>query len=394
MTMVPSDQAGDPGVHPAGGAEGSDKLHLLDLMLPLARRWRTLVTAPLVAALVAGVWSFLTTPTYTARTTFLPPQQQQSAGAAALASLGSLAGLAGAASMRTPADQFVALLQSNAVRDPIIDAMGLMADYEVKYRAEARTRLDRSVRIGIGKRDGLITIEADGNSPSQAAELANRHVDELRRLTGQLALSEAQQRRVFFESQMRRTHEQLTKAQAALESSGVSAGALRAEPRAMAESYAAVRAQVSATEVRLAALRRNLADSAPEVLQLQSTLSALRVHLARLEASNPTGGNADYIGRYREFKYQETLFELFARQYELARVDESKEGLLIQVVDAATPPERRSRPRRAVVVASAWGGALLVTAMLILLGDAMGRSLREPASLARWGQLQQSLRRQ
>ena len=44
----------------------------------------------------------------------------------------------------------------------------------------------------------------------------------------------------------------------------------------------------------------------------------------------------DYLTKYREFKYQETLFELFARQYEIARVDESREGALIQVVDPAT----------------------------------------------------------
>ena len=47
-------------------------------------------------------------------------------------------------------------------------------------------------------------------------------------------------------------------------------------------------------------------------------------------------GGPDYVSKYREFKYQETLFELFARQYELARVDESREGALIQVVDSRT----------------------------------------------------------
>lgn len=374
-------------------ASADDEVHLLDLLLPLAKHWRLLILIPFLTAVIAGAWTLFADPTFTSRTTFLPPQQQQSAGAAALASLGSLAGLAGAASIRTPADQFVTLLQSNAVRDPIIDRLDLMTVYGSKYRADARRRLDRSVRITVGKRDGLITIEADASTPSQAAELANRHVEELRRLTGELALSEAQQRRTFFEAQMRQTQAQLIKAQTALESSGVNAGALKAEPRAMAESYASIRAQVTAAEVRLAVLRRSLTDTSTEVLQQLSTLGALRGQLMRVESSNPVPNNENYIGRFREFKYQETLFELFARQYELARVDESKEGALIQVVDAATPPERRSKPRRAMVVGAATGAALLITAALLVLLSIVGRSLREPANAARLEHLKRSLAR-
>jgi capsular polysaccharide biosynthesis protein len=376
--------AGDPD-------ETEDSIHLLDLVFPLAQRWRMLLVVPSLAAFVAGMWAFLVEPTFTARTTFLPPQQQQSAGAAALASLGTLAGLAGASGIRTPADQLVSLLQSNAVRDPIIDGMGLMAHYEVEYRTDARRQLDREVRISVGKRDGLVTIEADGRTPEQAAELANRHVVELRRVTGELALSEAQQRRAFFEIHVRQTHERLMKAQAALESSGVTAGALRAEPRVMADSYGAIRAQITAAEVRLAALKRNLADRAPEVLQQVSTLTALREQLARIEAVSPAPSNEGYLGRFREFKYQEALFELFARQYELARVDESKEGALIQVVDAATPPERRSRPRRAVLVVSTWGLTLLLTSVTLMTWGAFARTLREPSNAARWSQLRRSI---
>ena len=94
-------------------------------------------------------------------------------------------------------------------------------------------------------------------------------------------------------------------------------------------------------------MRGSLSDDTPEVRQQQATLAALRSQLARLEQATQVTGAPDYVSKYREFKYQETLFDLFARQYELARVDESREGALIQVVDIATPPERKSKPKRA-----------------------------------------------
>jgi capsule polysaccharide export protein KpsE/RkpR len=196
--------------------------------------------------------------------------------------------------------------------------------------------------------------------------MANAFVDELRKLSATLAITEAQQRREFFEAQLGRTRDRLTAAQVALQSSGFGAGALKAEPRAAAEAYARLRAEATAAEVRLQGLRGSLVDGAPEIVQQLALLSALRAQLARAEAVNENQGGTDYIGKYREFKYQETLFELFARQYELARVDEAREGSLFQVIDAALPPQKKSRPRRALtaVAATIFAGALLVAWVL------------------------------
>ena len=140
----------------------------------------------------------------------------------------------------------------------------------------------------------------------------------------------------------------MEKAQQALQASGFNVGALRAEPRAAAESYARLKAEITAAEVRTQVLRGSLADSAPEVQRQLAQLSALRAQLARLEQATDTNVGPDYLTKYREFKYRETLFELFARQYEIARVDESREGALIQIVDPAVPPEYKSKPKRAV----------------------------------------------
>ena len=222
--------------------------------------------------------------------------------------------------------------------------------------------------------------------------MANRHVDELRRLTSQLALTEAQQRRVFFESQLKKTRDDLTQAQQQLQASGFNPGALKAEPKAAAEGYARLKAEVTAAEVRLQTLRRNLSETTPEVQQAQTMLGALRAQLGKAEASTDLSGGPDYISKFREFKYQETLFELFARQYELARLDESREGALIQVVDVAKPAERKSKPKRAIIAVATTLATLLLLAAFVVTRHFWRQSAARPEKAAKLAQLRAALK--
>ncbi|MEI6804797.1 MAG: Wzz/FepE/Etk N-terminal domain-containing protein [Burkholderiales bacterium] len=164
---------------------------------------RLLVLGPLVAGLLALAYSFTIPPTFTATTKFMPPQQQQSSAASLLAGLGALGGLAGAAGIKNPADQYVAFLKSRSVQDALIDRFKLLDRYETKFRDDARNALGTNAQIASGK-DGLITIDASDKDPTFAAQLANAHIEELGKLLNRLAVTEAQQRRLFFEKQRKR----------------------------------------------------------------------------------------------------------------------------------------------------------------------------------------------
>ena len=368
---------------PSDASWDDDELGLWELLQILGAHWKLIVGGALLAGVAAFGIASLISPTFTARTSLLPPQQQQSAASAALSQLGALGGLAGLAggAMKSPAEQYVALLESATVADRIIDQYKLLEVYDAKYRQDARKELKSNVRIAAGKKDGMLSIEVDDHDPKRAAAMANSYVEGLRYVTSTLAVSEAQQRRVFFERQLEQTRDKLTEAQVVLQSSGFSQGALKAEPKAAAEGYARLRAEATATEVRLQSMRRMLADEAPELRQQQATLAALRDQLARVEKRDTAGNDSGYVGKYREFKYQETLFELFARQYELARVDESREGSLIQVVDAATPPERKSGPKRAfIALAAALIAGLLLAAFTIVRDRYRARWTAAPKS--------------
>ena len=344
-----------------------EEISLLDLLQVVAENLRLLILGPLAAGVLALAITFAIAPTFTATTKFMPPQQQQSGAAAMLSSLGALGGLAGAATgIKNPADQYVAFMKSRSVLDVMVDRFKLMDRYESKFREDARKELEKNSIIASGK-DGLITIDVDDVDPQVAAQIANAYVEELGHLLNRLAVTEAQQRRLFFEKQLGSAKDNLVKSEQALKASGVNSSALKASPIAAVEGLAKLKAAITAQEVKLASMRGYLAESAPDFKQAQTDLFAMRSQMARAEQEEPAAGakgaDSDYIAKYRDFKYHETLFELFAKQYEMARVDESREGAVIQVVDVAQPPERKSKPKKAniaLMTTLAAGFALLL----------------------------------
>lgn len=339
-----------------------EMIHVLRGHLPL------LALSTVAAGAIAFGAATLIPPTYTAVATFLPPQQAQSSATAILSALGPLAGLAGGSTgISSSNDRYIALMQSVTVADRLVDKFKLMEVYDTKFRVDARKDLAQNTRITGGKKDGLITVEVDDRTPQRAADLANQFIEELRRLTGTLAVTEAQQRRVFFEQQLGQVRQRLVMAQNALQTSGFNPGAMKAEPKAEAEAFARLRAEVTASEVTLQTLQGSFNDNAPEVRQQQARLTALRERLSRVSRPDAGGDGPDYIGKYREFKYQETLFDLYARQFELARADEGREGALIQVVDRATPPEKKSKPKRTFIAGAAGLVSLILLAIAILI---------------------------
>jgi uncharacterized protein involved in exopolysaccharide biosynthesis len=362
-----------------------DEISLLDLLQTVAENLRLLIVGPLLVGLTALGVSFTIPPTFTAKTSFLPPQQQSSAAASMLSSLGALGGLAGAAAgIKNPAGQYVALMKSNQLLDALIDEFDLMNRYDAQYRTSVRGALTGNSRIASSK-DGIITVEVDDTDPQSAADIANAYVRQLETLMSRLAVTEAQQRRQFFELQLEIAKQKLTAAEIALSQTGVSSDVLKSAPATAIAGVAELQAQITAQEVRLGSMRGYLAETAPEFKQALTTLASLREQLAKQSISgrpstpradgSSGGARDDYIARYRDFKYQETLFELFARQFEIAKLDESREGATIQVIDAATPPEFKSKPKKALIAVL----ATLATGFLLLLWVFVRQALKNAA---------------
>jgi tyrosine-protein kinase Etk/Wzc len=393
MTNSVNDNQSQDGNMPVG-IQDEDEISLLDLLQTIVDNLRLLVLGPLAVGLTALGLSFLIPPTYTAKTQFLPPQQQQSAAASMLATLGGLGGLAGAVGgIKNPADQFLAYMKSVTIQDALIDQFKLLERYEAKTKTDARLALKENVRAVSGK-DGLISVEVDDKDPRFAAELANAHVEELGKLLGKLATTEAQQRRLFFEKQLTQAKEKLILSEIDLKSTGVSGSVLKSNPASAIAAVASLQAGVTAQEVKLGAMRGYLAETAPEFKQALNELANLKVQLAKQEKDSPANSNmsaqGDYVSKYREFKYNETLFELFSKQFEIAKVDESREGAVIQILDAAQPPERKSKPKKALIAMIATLAAGFVLLLFVFIRRAFKNAGKDQESANKLNHLKAS----
>lgn len=373
-----------------------DSLDIVGLLILLGTSKRRLLTWAFVGTVVAALASVIIPSTYTGVTRTLVPQQGQSLATAMLSQLGGLANLAGGASgIKNPGDIYISMLKSVSVTDRMIDRFKLAQRYRVTLRTEARDRLLASSRFA-ADRNGILTIETDDKDPATAATMANAYVDELYELTKTLAITEAAQRRLFFERQLADTRDRL----ASLESKGRSLidvtgfASLETQGRATAESIAKLRMGISAKEVEIGAMSSYAGKDNPEMHRARQELASLRQELARLEVGTlrppplrPESsasaavetGREDTVRLLREVKYNQALLEQLSKQYEIARLDESKEAPVIQVMDRAQIPERRSSPRRLQMTLLGLVMGLLAGVLATLIDGALTAVRRDPA---------------
>lgn len=380
-----------------------DDISLLDLAIVLAKHKRIVVGLPAAAAVVSLVVTLLLPNIYTGTTKILPPQQTQST-SAVLAQLGTLAGLAGgavSAGLKNPNDLYVGMLKSRTVADNLIRRFDLNKVYDKKYPSQTRKKLANETSIVAGK-DGIITVEVDDEDAKRAADLANAYVDELFKLTTVLAVTEASQRRLFFERQLDLARVNLVKAETearkALEQGGLTA--VDAQGRTAVETAARLRAQITVKEVQIGAMRTFAAEDNPELKRAQQEIEVMKRELAKSEGAAPSKAvrspagersGIDNLGLLRDVKYYETMYGLLAQQYETAKIDEAKDSAVIQVMDKAIEPDRRSRPKRTliVVLSALVAGLLSVFAAFVL--EAFSNVKKNPERSLRLNRLKEYL---
>jgi uncharacterized protein involved in exopolysaccharide biosynthesis len=385
-------------------AEVSDELTWMDVLLVLSRFRKRLLAVSLCVALVAAAVSTLLPPRFTANTKLLPPQQAQSGAAALLSQLGSLGGAAvGIGGVKNPNDVYVGMLRSRVVADKLIDKFALRTVYETDSLEQARGQLADSTLIATGK-DGLISIEFMNKDKKLVAPVANAYVAELIELTKVLAVTEAGQRRMFYERQLQVARDNLTNAEAALKSGLDKRGVISvdAESQTLVATIGRLRANISAKEIQLSSMRAFVTANNQEYKKAEEELNSMRAELSRLEGGSvsPSATTSDdkrsgfeSIKLLRDVKYYQMLYELLAKQYEIARLDEAKTPSVIQVLDPAVEPERKAGPRRLNIVIISTFGAFFASVIVLILIEWRRKLLATDAGALRWRQLKEVWRR-
>ncbi len=353
-----------------------DEISLLDLLIVLAKHKKEIVLITLMAGLIGVAVAFILPPIFTATATIMPPQKSESSAAAMLGQLGALSGLAGgAAGLKSPADLYIGLLESRTAEDALIQQFNLKAEYKLKSLEKTRKEFAKNFVATADKKSGMINIEFSDKSPQRAAAVANAGVDELNKLVSTLAITEASQKRLFFEKQVDQTKAKLTQAEQDLASLQSRAGWIQVYPqeKEIAVSNAQLRAQIAAKEVELSAMQIGATEHNPDFLRLQQELQSLKAKLQGLgdESSGApmSQDSINYLQKYREVMFNQAVLEMMYKQYELAKVDEAKDYPVIQVLDKATPPEFKAKPKRAVITIMATFLGLIISIIWIAISQ-------------------------
>ena len=358
---------------------------LIEVLTQLARRKHLIAKGAAVGMLVGVFLSLVLPVRYTAVTTLMPPQQTPSTATVLMNQLTTgggaspLAALAGGSmGLKNPNDIYIGLLNSRPIADAIIRHFGLATLYRAKDMTAARQKLANNTVVA-SEKNGFLTVSVTDKDKQRAAAMANAYTEELRVLTKTLAVTEASQRRLFYEEQLKQAKESLIDAEVSFQQVQQSKGLveLDAQAKAMIEGLALLRAQVAAKEVEVQALRSYSTEHNPNLELAERELSSLRGEAAQLEQRNHSSGftglglgdvpgaGMEYLRAEHEVKYRQTMFDLLIKQYDAARLDEAKDAAIIQVVEAAIAPDRKSSPKRVLIVvcftvAGVLAGCLLV----------------------------------
>jgi len=365
-----------------------DEINLLDYLIVLAKRKNFIIKVTLGFAVIAAIISLVMSPIYKAETKILPPVNGGSGIATQLMNqLGQLSAIAGIGGVPTsgkaPSELYIGLLKSRTVLDRMVDRFDLMKLYRTSYRQNARNKLlDDVLSVRDDRKSGIITINVEDKDPKRAAEMANAFVEELQKLNTGLAITQASQRRLYFEEQLKAAKVSLTQAEEGMKSFQEKTGALHMESQAKAvlEGIGMLRAQIAAKEVELKVMRTYSTAQNPDLQRVEETLKGLRAELAKMEGRGgkghdplmPTGRMAeigtDYAKQLRDLKFNEVLYGLLLQQYEAAKLDEAKDATTVQVIDTAVPPEKKVKPKRTsmVILAGIIGFFLSVFAAFLM----------------------------
>src|SRR5271156_325907 len=287
--------------HVSSVTERSEKIDeevsVLDLLIVLAQRKRLILLTTAAFAIFAVVISLILPQRYTATVTLLPPQQNSTMGsmlASQVGGMGGMAALAGAGlGIKNPNDMFVALFKSRTVEDAMVQHFGLMQEYHIRYLSDARKVFESNVTVDGNGKDGLIHIFIEDPNPRRAADLANGYVDQFRSLSQHLAITEASQRRLFFEQRLEQAKNNLADAEEALKKTELSTGVIQldSQARALIEAASTLRAQIAAREVQIQGMQTYATGENSDVVQAQRELESMRAQLAKLGGSEggPSG---------------------------------------------------------------------------------------------------------
>ena len=379
------------------------EINLIDYLIVLLKWKRLILGVTLSCMIVAALAGLVMPKTYRAETRIIPPQQSSAGMASQLLGQagGALTGLGSMLGANSQADLSVGILQSRTVLDNIIKRFDLKRIYSDETFEDARKSLRKKINVQADAKSNVVVIAVEDRDPKRSADMANAFVEELRGMTKGHAVSEAAQRRLFFEEQLKDTKESLIKAEDGMKGFQERTGALHMEEqvKAVIKNISQLRAEIAAKDVEIKVLKTYSKPSNPDVQKAEATLSGMKTELAKLEYRGGNGNDpmmptgrmpsvgTEYVRKLRDLKFNETMYELLLKQYEVAKLDEARNASVIQVIDRAVTPEKKIKPKITIMVCIAGLLSFIVSVMIALFMEQREKIVSEPVNRERLEQL-------
>ncbi|MBN1102209.1 MAG: lipopolysaccharide biosynthesis protein [Deltaproteobacteria bacterium] len=355
-----------------------DEIHLTDYLIVLLKRKRVVLGVTFLAALFSIIVSLLMTNRYTATARILPPQESTPGISGLVSQVGGVLGglAAGLPGSKTTSEVYVGILESRSAADFLIQKFKLKEYYDQKLLDSVYKELASRTKIQVSRKAQIVSVSVEDADPEKAAQMANAYIEALDRINRTVNITEGHRKRVFLEKRLEKVKEDLTKAENDLREfqEKFKLVALEEQAKATIEGAARIKGEIIVAQTELEVLRQFGTERQNEAVMLKSKIEELHRQLAKIESGNPgkdllkeKKGDKAAMEFYipfdelpilglqlarliREAKIQEEVFKLLTSQHELAKIEEAKDVNTIQVLDRAKPPDRKSSPRRAMIV--------------------------------------------
>ena len=354
------------------------------LLLRLSKyRW-LLVLLPCIVGGAVGIQSYKSLPIFTAYARMLPPQTNTATASSLLTQIGGTAVLgASALTIKNPSDLYASLFFSRSVQDDVISKFDLKKHYDIDDIDELRTFVGKRTKVEVG-RDGIITLAYTDKNRDSAADIANGMIGAMYTIARKLARGESERRLEFYDGLIIEARKKLEDSSRKLLDMERITGLTRLKGQEEASSAVIVelRGMIATRQVELQKMAVVATNNHPEVVRMQTELSALNSQLAsiagprsksaadtsRLDTKNKASDEifvpfqsyaalrAKVEPLRREEEINSNVFEQLTKARALSRIDESRDFSVISILDAAVAPTKKSGPR---VLLNTVAGALI-----------------------------------
>jgi uncharacterized protein involved in exopolysaccharide biosynthesis len=366
-------------------------------------RWRKsiILAGFFTAAAMAGA-SFLMPTWYTASSSVFPPEPKTMMGAyTELLQSVQLPVLGPNAIGQAPKSIYVDVLKSRRIGRQIIDEFNFQEIYGTDLFSSTLDELHSHALFSLHE-NGMLDIQFEDRDGERAAAVVNRWVALLDEYNMQSNVTRASKTKEFISGQLDQRRASLADAEEALKVFQQENQALEMDEqvRASIEIVSDLTATAIALEVELEILRQYASTSSQEYVrkkreydELLGQLKKFKIHSTRddqdfVRSFFPTFDTVPSVSlemarRMRAVKIEEKVFELLVKEYEVARIEEARDVSTVQVLDQASPPELRSRPKRKAiaimggVAGIGWSSLLALFVTIWRDENGRGKALRQ-----------------